>query len=361
MKILKLYGHKNNNGGIVHFQNGLKVHNTDSSFKYYHFRTGSINNNKWHKYKIIRLTDQLMSWLFFPFYLLCLNPDAIEINSSLVPKAFKRDRVYAKITRLVKPKSLLVLFNHGWNYNFKNQLFKKNKNSVTDYFNTFDRIIVLAGTFKNQIEELGVSSDKIRVITTGINLKDFSNVKTSFNEGKSHFNILFLSRIEEAKGIKEFIESLPLVLRNYNNITYHIAGSGSYFETVKNHPIVFSNDQYFKFHGYVRGHEKLKLLKSADLFVFPSYGEGCPVSVLEALAVGLPIIYTEVGALPDILKNNKNGIKVKKHSSKEIADAIISLLNDETLRIKISKNNRNYSVNFDLAIIHKKLENIYTT
>jgi len=122
-----------------------------------------------------------------------------------------------------------------------------------------------------------------------------------------------------------------------------------------------SNGQYFKFHGYVRGKEKIKLLKSADVFVFPSYGEGCPVSVLEALAVGLPIIYTEVGALPDILKNNINGIKVEKHSSKEIAESIISMLNDETLRVKISKENRKYSTNFDLALIHKKLETIYTT
>lgn len=361
MKILKLYGHNKNNGGIVHFQNGLKVDDTDSSFKYYHFRTGSINNNKWHKYNLIRFTDQLLSWLFFPFYLPWLNPDVIEINSSLVPKAFKRDRVYAKIARLVKPNSRLVLFNHGWNYDFKNYLIKNKKKSLAKYFDTFDRIIVLANTFKQQIEELGVSADKIKVITTGINLNDFSNVKTLFNKDKSHFNILFLSRIEEAKGIKEFIESLPQVLKNHSNITYHIAGTGSYLETVKNHPIVLSNERYFKFHGYVRGEEKIRLLNSADVFVFPSYGEGCPVSVLEALAVGLPIIYTEVGALPDILENNKNGIKVKKHSSKEIADAIIILLNNETLRVEISKENRKYSTNFDLAIIHKKLETIYTT
>ena len=180
-------GTKKNNGGIVNFQNGLEVHNTDSSFTYYHYRTGSVNHSKWHNFKVIRFADQLLSWLFFAFYLFWLNPDTIEINSSLVPKAFKRDRIYAKIARLVKPNSRLVLFNHGWNYDFKNYLFNKNKNSVTEYFDTFDNIIVLAETFKKQIEELGVFTEKIKVITTGINLKDFLNVKIGFDKDKQFF------------------------------------------------------------------------------------------------------------------------------------------------------------------------------
>ncbi|MDA3820130.1 MAG: glycosyltransferase family 4 protein, partial [Candidatus Delongbacteria bacterium] len=247
-----------------------------------------------------------------------------------------------------------------WNYEFKNFIYAKRQQSIIKYFNTFDHIIVLAETFKQQISELNIHSTKISVVTTGIDKNEFKSL-TKKNESESTLNILFLSRIEKAKGITEFIESLPKVVEQFPNIRYHIAGSGDYLDSIKIHPVALSYSEHIIFHGYIRGKKKLNLFKNSDLFVFPSYSEGCPVSVLEALAAGLPIIFTEVGALPDILKNNINGIKVAKQSSKEIAEAIISLMDNETLRKNISIENLKYSSNFDLTIIHKKLETIYTT
>lgn len=358
MKILKLHGHKGNTGGIVNLQNNLKPYENQSVFQYLHFRTGKKQESAFLSNPFIRFLDQVLSYLKYPLYLLIQRPDVIEINSSLVPAAFKRDCIYAKLTKLVLPKSKLILFNHGWNYDFKSKLLK-NKRKWKSCFNTYDEIIVLANAFKREIiEELQYSSEKIHTITTGINVSEYRNYHIQ-SRRSNKLNILFLSRIEKTKGIEELIKAIPIVLKKYPQTHFNIAGTGSYLKYIETSDVYIRNKDNITLKGYVRGQNKLKLLQESDVFAFPSFGEGCPVSVLEALAVGLPVIYTTVGALPDILNNQKHGILIKKKSVEELAFAIIKLIEDYELRNEISRNNIELSKKFDLKIIHSHLENIY--
>jgi glycosyltransferase involved in cell wall biosynthesis len=358
--ILKLYGDKNNTGGIVNFQNSIATHSKLSKNKYKHYRTGKKQKSKFLSIPIIRVIDQLLSYCYYPLYLLSVKPDVVEINSSLVPSAFKRDFIYAKITKFIRPKAHLVLFNHGWNYEFKNTMLKQNRNLLISYFTIFDSIIVLAKVFKIELkEELGINQDKIKIITTGINLSEYKNY-TIHQKKKNRFNVLFLSRIEKTKGIEEFLKAIPIVLKKHPETHFDIAGTGSFLDEVKTNKIILKYKQSITLCGYVRDIKKLTLFKNSDIFAFPSYyGEGCPVSVLEAVAVGLPIIYTRVGALPDLLSDKENGICISKKNENDLALAILKLIEDSHLRREISNNNLVLSKLFDLKIIHDQLEKIY--
>ena len=171
--------------------------------------------------------------------------------------------------------------------------------------------------------------------------------------------MLFLSRLEKEKGIGELLEVIPFVVDRYPTISFLIAGSGAYQERMKCHSSLDRCGNNIKFVGYLLGEDKLDAFRCADIYVFPSYSEGCPVSVLEALASGLPIIYTPVGALQEIMVSGENGLEVPVRSAKALADALISLASDADLRKLMAKKNIELSKKFDLAAVHSKLERIY--
>ena len=99
----------------------------------------------------------------------------------------------------------------------------------------------------------------------------------------------------------------------------------------------------------------------SDIFLFPSYHEGCPNAVLEAMAAGLPVVSTRAGCLNDIIENYINGIFIKERSVEEIVDAVNILINNRMLREKIGCNNREKARReFDVRVIFKRIEQIYS-
>jgi glycosyltransferase involved in cell wall biosynthesis len=93
--------------------------------------------------------------------------------------------------------------------------------------------------------------------------------------------------------------------------------------------------------GYVSTATKAQILLDGDLFVFPtSYAEGCPASLLEAMAAGLPCITTSVGGIPDVFVNNLNGILLDNVTPQTVANAITYLLSDISTLMVIAEHNR---------------------
>jgi glycosyltransferase involved in cell wall biosynthesis len=90
--------------------------------------------------------------------------------------------------------------------------------------------------------------------------------------------------------------------------------------------------------GWISGQEKKKLLDEAYLYVLPSYFEGLPMSILEALATGTPVITTPVGGIPDAVRDGYNGFLVPTNSPQQIADRIEKVLNDKNLWNRLSEN-----------------------
>jgi len=358
MKIIKLYEHKANTGGIVNFQLDLEKYYKYSQNEYFYFRTGKVRNSKFLSYSLIRWFDLAWSYLIFPFYLIIINPDLIEINSTLIRKSYYRDKMYFNIFHFLFPKRKTVLFIHGWNESFYDKIIYKEKKKIVNYFNNYDTIIVLAFTFYNRLKLIGVDQTQISVITTGIDVATFEKSKRIVSKIDS---ILFLSRIEEEKGIIDFINAIPPILNYDKNIIFHIAGDGSFLSEAKNHKISKIYSSNINFHGYIKGEEKIKLLKSSTIYVFPSYhGEGCPVSVLEAMASELPIIYTNIGAMKELLLDGINGICIHPKDPNVIANSVINLLTNRSLMKKISVENKRMSrEKFDLRKIFSSIEDIY--
>jgi glycosyltransferase involved in cell wall biosynthesis len=97
------------------------------------------------------------------------------------------------------------------------------------------------------------------------------------------------------------------------------------------------------FSGVVEGEEKEKLFMVSDIFALPSYSEGLPISIIEAMSYGLPIITSPLGALPDYLREGDNCFFVPPGDYVKLSDSLIRLIRNPALRFEIGKRNYEYS------------------
>jgi glycosyltransferase involved in cell wall biosynthesis len=92
--------------------------------------------------------------------------------------------------------------------------------------------------------------------------------------------------------------------------------------------------------GWVTGENKEALLSTASIFVLPSYYEGLPMSVLEAMAWGVPVITTPVGGIPEVVRHGEEGVIVQPGDIVGLTAALRQLLDDESLRQRLGANGR---------------------
>lgn len=347
MKILITIPYKNI-GGVYNFCETIIPALIECNNDIDTFRRGvkkNINN------KILIFINQFIDYFIFIKKLLINKYDLIFINSSLSKSNCLRDGLFVIISKLFNKK--VLLFIHGFS-----EECLQNKTLIKGYFLS-DAIVVLAKEFKIKLEYAGYKKD-IVVSFNPVNQEifDFASLE-SLDERKNRKpkNILFLSRIEEEKGIMIAIKAFEILIREYPNIQLFIAGTGTRLEYAKKY-ILNNKIENLHFLGFVTGKDKIELLKKSDIFLFPTYSEGLPISILEAMSFGLPVITRPVGGIKDFFKNEEMGYLIKSKDPRDFADAIELLIKSKHL-YSINVNNFNFArQTFQPRQIAEKLNNI---
>lgn len=169
----------------------------------------------------------------------------------------------------------------------------------------------------------------------------------------------YFGAITGRKGIFEVLEAIALCKQRLNTpITLRIGGNG---EIQRLHDTIsrLQLQDIVIFEGWLGEKEKTSLLEASDIFIHPSYFESFGISILEALAHGVPVITTSIGGISDLVTHNFNGIVVEPGNVEEIADAITFLTNNPTERKRLGENALRHSHNFYHAKIAANLMNIY--
>jgi glycosyltransferase involved in cell wall biosynthesis len=152
-------------------------------------------------------------------------------------------------------------------------------------------------------------------------------------------NLTFLGIIDERKGI---FDLLPVLSANkdfyQDKICLTVCGNG---EASKLQKFIAEHklQNMVKYSGWISGKAKEQLLQSTDILLLPSYDECMPVSVLEAMSYGVPVITTPVGGIPEIIQNEHNGLLVTPGNHAELDQALKKLISNAELRQKMSANN----------------------
>ena len=303
------------------------------------------------------LIRQIGDYIRFSYNILFKSCDLIHLNPSFKKKAVIRDGILLLTAKLFRKKA--IVFFHGWDEEFESTIKKKYFKLFKFFYFNADVIIVLASQFKTSLEEIGYNKP-IYVETTLVpeNIFKIQHVKSKiFNQKR--LNILFLSRIEKYKGVYEAIDAYIILKKKYKYLTLTIAGEGSELDSLNDY-IKSINISDIEMLGWVDENNKDETYRKADIYLFPTYGEGMPISVLEAMAYGLPVITCPVGGINDFFQNGEMGYLSENPEPENLAKLCESLINDREKIINISKYNQEYAANnFKASIVCKRLEAIY--
>lgn len=175
---------------------------------------------------------------------------------------------------------------------------------------------------------------EVKLITGGVDV-DFFTPTDKKKIDDSTVTILYVGWIMAAKGIYDLLAAVRDLLPGANKkIILELVGP-IYEDADKLNAAIDSGDlrEHVKLCGPVLSREILReKYQNADIFAFPSHFEGFPVALLEALSSGLACVGTKAGGIPDILDHGRVGLVVNKESPSELASALLSLINDQTLR-----------------------------
>lgn len=248
--------------------------------------------------------------------------------------------LFSKLT-----KTKLIHTEHGSRHTEFNNLLLKFFGAIYDHL--IGSIII-----KSASKNIGVSqascdfakhlgAKKTYLVPNGINITKFKIKKTNLKRKlgiPNYYKIItFIGRLIYAKGIQDLIYVFQKIKKKYPKTKLLIVGEGNY----KNELRKLSNNEDIMFLGQRSENDIVDILNITDIFVNPSYSEGLPTSVLEAAAVGVPIIATDVGGTKEIIKNNKRNILIKPNK-KDLLNSIFRILKNNRFNKKIMNENFPY-------------------
>jgi glycosyltransferase involved in cell wall biosynthesis len=221
--------------------------------------------------------------------------------------------------------------------------------------------IAIQLSFRNPEDGKYFHSKRIEVIPNGIEDENTSNlIKATNNE----IHLIFIGVIQKSKGIEDVLLALDTVIKKYTNVVLDVLGefnSATYEHYIKNIIFKYNLQKNVFFHGVIVGEEKKHFLTQADILCFPSYFESESFGnvLLEAMQFNLPVVATEWRGIPDIVIDSVTGFLVPIKSPQQIAEKLLLLINNSTLRIKLGENARNrYLSHYTLNTHLDNMENI---
>ncbi len=287
--------------------------------------------------------------------------DIVHINTSYNLKSYFRDSIFTLISKMLKVKT--VVYWHGWRWDFEQKIARKILPFFHFTFGKADAMICLANEFLDRLKSYGYNKP-VYLETTVVEdiIMNHTNGTVSANALASKNGnkvILFLSRVEKAKGIYETIDSFQSLQSKYPHLILNIAGTGSELESVKQY-VAENNVQRVNFLGWIDGKQKAHALHDSDIFVLASYSEGMPICVLEAMASGKSVVTTDVGGIKDFFEDGQMGLKVKVKDTVDLEQKFEKLLSNPELMENIGKYNADYAKKrFSAIQVAKRLESIY--
>jgi glycosyltransferase involved in cell wall biosynthesis len=292
-----------------------------------------------------------------------LKPDLVHLNPSLSFKCLLRDGLFAwQARRMGIP---VLVFWHGWDNSFEKRLNGRYRRFFDASFGKAEGFIVLASSFERTLRDWGVTAP-IHRETTNVEDSLLENVdplsKWSNPNDCTEFKILFLARLERAKGVLETVQAVKLLLRRNFPVRLTIAGDGSLRAELEQfvQNLGLSTEQVH-LAGHISGEDKRRVLSTHHIYCLPSsHGEGLPTSVLEAMAFGMPVLTREIGGLADEFEDGKMGTLIEGTSAEEIADSLEALIADPAQMAAIGRyNSARAKERYMASVVATRLENIY--
>lgn len=278
------------------------------------------------------------------------RPQLLFIYLSQNQTGFLRDALFIAVARCARMG--VVVQVHGANFaNFRRAASWPLRRLIALAFRWIDDVVVLADRFRPQFDGL-VASDHVWVVPNAVR----ENLAAVRQRDEAGCVFLFMGHLSPAKGFVDLVRAAPRVLEELPQARFEFAGE--WLSEERNihldqweRPMASSDGRASsaalastygsraRFLGVVSGAAKADALGRAQVFVLPSYSEGFPMAVLDAMAAGLPLVVTPVGALPELLTSD-HAVFVEPGDVDGLAAALIRVGQDRARRQVMGAANR---------------------
>ncbi|HRE41967.1 MAG TPA: glycosyltransferase [Ignavibacteria bacterium] len=299
---------------------------------------GNIKMNKFNFTSIVNLYNLIKK----------IKPNLVNSHCSPIPCYI------AKVFNNIKT----VETRHGIHYDNKNlinlSLIIKLKEFLKYYF--IDEISVISNSDKELlIKYLNYKNEKITVINNAFNNDIYKVIKK--NTLSDNFKICSVGRLVKEKNHLYMIEIFYELLKIHPKFHLTIIGSGPEKNNIQNAISNYNLTEKITMINYTN--KVLDIISQNNIFLLTSKYEGVPLSVLDALALGLPVISTNVGSIKDVVKDNFNGFTINIDLKELFLKKILYLAENKETFLKFTVNAKNSVKNFTVEKMVKDYENLY--
>lgn len=316
-------------GGIASVVNGYRGSKLEKDYRIIYvesYKDGS---------KFEKLFKAIKGYFGFIKVLILDKPDIVHIHSSF-GASFYRSVPFVYLASWAK--KAIINHIHGSEFDkFYVNAGNKKKKLVKKIWSKCTKFIVLSEEWKKTFSVV-IPKEKMEVI------ENYSKINSNVNRKENHNQVLFLGAINQMKGCYDIVDVIANVKKQIPNIKMIIAGDGE-IEQVKQKSIKMGVENNIDFPGWVRADEKDMILRESDVFFLPSYSEGMPMSILDAMGYGLPIVSSNVGGISKLVHNGVNGYSFEPGNVEKFSESIIELLTNDEKRKDASKESLNIVIN----------------
>lgn len=181
----------------------------------------------------------------------------------------------------------------------------------------------------NLAKLLGAADDRINVIPNWINVERYRQQEgraVAGHRSTREHRFIYLGWLENAKGIYVLLEAVQMLADKGHQFHLTMCGGGNEYNNLASRCAELGLERQIEIRGWVRGEAKLQELWRADTLILPSFSEGLPNALLEAMSSGLAVIATTVGGIPSLIRSRQSGILVRPGDALALASAMEELL-----------------------------------
>jgi len=190
-------------------------------------------------------------------------------------------------------------------------------------FRFSDKLIVLD---ESLIDQANLSRYRKKTVLAHRHFVDFDEFQMKDDVEQRANVVSYVGRLHEEKGVLNLARAIPKVLAKRHDVKFVIVGEGQLEGELRSYVATHALSQNVTFAGWIPHDELREYLVKSKLLVLPSYTEGLPHAMLEAMACGTPVLATPVGAVPEVIHDKETGFLVPDNSPDQLAESILSAL-----------------------------------
>ena len=345
IRILMCGSDRKEKGGMNSAIDQLMDHNWGENYRFLYLATHVTGNRVKKIFFFIRAYIKLHKFIKEDFF------DIIHIHMSY-KGSFYRKYYVAKLCKKYDKKIIIHL--HGSEFkDFYNRGNKKRKARIKKMFSSANITIVLGKYWEKFICSIAPEANVV-VINNAVVIPDVPEKSV-----KDKRVLLFLGALIQRKGVMDLLKAAKSIRNDgIDNFKLLIAGAGEEEKKLKEYVKENNMSDIVNFIGWITKEQKPKLLENSDVLILPSYNEGLPIAILEAMSYGLPIISTAVGSIAEAVSGN--GFLIKPGDVDALTDRLKTIICRDELFIEQSRKSRQIAKErFAESIFFRKIEDIY--